>query len=84
MKTPERTFMIEVSKSAIIGIPEGAMVGIALGHGKQYHAEIGKVHSALARWCARERPPEQRRKRRRLFKSSEELRRYRREHPEES
>jgi hypothetical protein len=57
MKTNNRTFAIEVGKSAIIGISPGSTpLTISLGGGKTYSAPIEKVHAALQRWHAREHP----------------------------
>jgi hypothetical protein len=87
MKKSERSFTIEIRPegstkgSALLGIDEGSTLTISLGSGKQYSASIEKVHQALARWHAKEHPTG--RKQRRLFTSSEEYRKYRREHPEE-
>jgi hypothetical protein len=71
MKNPHRT---------IIGISPGSMLTISLGvDHEQYSAPIEKIHQILARWHAKEHPTGKRR--RRLFKSSEELRKFRKEHP---
>jgi hypothetical protein len=48
---------------------------------KAYSGSIGQLHSYLARLSAKKHPTNKRR--RKLFTSSEERRKYRREHPEE-
>jgi hypothetical protein len=81
MKKPPNTFTIEVGKSAIIGIEPGTMLTIALRGGKTYSASVEKVHKAMAAWHAKEHPTGK--KRRRLFTSSQEMKKYRQNHPEE-
>jgi len=78
MKKPASTFTIEVEGgSAILGIPPGAGISIALANGKRYTAPIEWIHAAMSRKHQRENPTGKHR--RRLLMSNEEMRRYRKE-----
>lgn len=87
MKKLERSFVVEIDQQALLGVCPESVLSIRLrdnrtGHDTvTYSATIEKIHHTLARWHAKEHPTGQRR--RRLFTSSEEFRKYRREHPEE-
>jgi hypothetical protein len=81
MEKSERTFTIEVGKSTIIGISEESTLTIVLRGGKTYRAQVEKNHATMARWHAKEHPIGK--KRRRLLTSSEQLRRLRKEHPDD-
>ena len=82
MKKPTSTFTLEVEKgSTLIGIPPGSAISITLGDGKVYSASIEKIHKAMAAWHAKANPTGK--KHRRFFSSSEEMKKYLKEHPEE-
>jgi hypothetical protein len=70
----DRFYMIGIDNgSSIIGIPESAVLSIALGHGTRYSAPIERVHKAMAAWHSKEHPTGKHR-RRKLLTSSEQLR----------
>ena len=82
MKNLPNTFTVEIDPpgKAWIGVERGKMIAISLGVGKVYTAPVEKVHATLARWHAKQHPIGKRR--RRLFTSSEQMRKYRMEHPD--
>jgi hypothetical protein len=81
MKKSWRSFSFGVDGGkTFIGIEPGTVFVIALGGGSEYRAPIEKIHAAMGRWHAKEHPTGK--KRRRLLTSSEEMRRYRKEHPD--
>ena len=83
----ERTFVVEIDQKALLGVSPESVLSIRLRDNRTgddtvtYCATIEKIHQTLARWHSKEHPTGKRR--RRLFTSSEEFRKYRREHPEE-
>jgi hypothetical protein len=89
VKRAEREFVVTINQKAHLGVSPESQISIELiGRTGQktvaYSASVEKVHAALARIHAKEHPnPSGKRRRRRLFTSSEELRKYRQEHPEE-
>jgi hypothetical protein len=86
MKKPERSFLVEIDQQAFLGVSPESVLSIKLINnrtGKEpmtYSASVEFVHATLARKHARENPSGK--KRRRFFTSSEEMRKFRREHPE--
>jgi hypothetical protein len=86
MKKPERSFVVEIDQKALLGVSPESVLSIKLINtrtGKDtmtYSASVEKVHATLARWHAKEHPTGKRR--RRLFTSSEQMRKYRMEHPD--
>jgi hypothetical protein len=86
MKKPERSFVVEIDQKAHLGVSPESVISISLINSRTgkdtmtYSASVEKVHATLARWHAKEHPTGKRR--RRLLTSSEEMRRYRKEHPD--
>ena len=87
MKKLERGFVVEVGQNALLGVSPESIVTIHLmnyraGRGTtKYSATVEWLHTTLARKHQRENPTG--RKRRRFFSSSEEMKKYLKEHPGE-